>query len=90
MLKLNQSTKFKKDYKTCTRRGYNINLLLAVVDTLRIPALLPPQNKDHKLSGTYAGCRECHILPDWLLIYQIDENELYLVRTGTHADLFGI
>ena len=48
MLKLNQSTKFKKDYKTCTRRGYNINLLLAVVDTLRIPALLPPQNKDHK------------------------------------------
>lgn len=89
MLKLNQSSKFKKDYKLCIRRNYNLNLLKQTVDTLRIPAPLPQKNKDHGLSGNYAGCRECHILPDWLLIYRIDSNELYLIRTGTHADLFG-
>ena len=89
MLKLNQSSKFKKDYKLCIRRNYNLNLLKQTVDTLRISAPLPQKNKDHGLSGNYAGCRECHILPDWLLIYRIDSNELYLIRTGTHADLFG-
>lgn len=90
MLKLNSSTKFKKDYKLCQKRGYNLPLLFAVVDTLRIPALLPPNNKDHMLNGDYAWCRECHIRPDWLLIYRITDDELYLVRTGTHADLFGM
>lgn len=90
MLELNASTKFKKDYKLCIKRGYNLNLLQAVVDTLRIPAPLPMKNKDHGLSGNYVNCRECHILPDWLLIYCINGNELYLVRTGTHADLFGL
>lgn len=90
MLRLNQSTRFKKDYKTCVKRGYNLGLFQTVVDTLRIPAMLPQKNKDHGLSGEYIGCRECHILPDWLLIYRIYEGELYLVRTGTHADLFGM
>lgn len=90
MLQLNTSTKFKKDYKLCTKRGYNLNLLQATVQTLRIPAPLPIKNRDHSLSGEYTGCRECHILPDWLLIYRVYGNELYLVRTGTHADLFGI
>lgn len=89
MLDLNTSAKFKKDFKLCIKRGYNLQLLEAVVDTLRIPAQLPAQNKDHPLSGNWAGHQECHILPDWLLIYRVAGNELYLVRTGTHADLFG-
>lgn len=90
MLNLSASTKFKKDYKLCIKRGYNPNLLQAAIDTLRIPAPLPPKNKDHGLSGNYMGCRECHILPDWLLIYRIEGENLYLVRTGTHADLFNM
>lgn len=90
MLKLNTSTKFKKDYKLCIKRGYDLALLQTAVDTLRIPAALSPKNKDHQLSGNYTGCRECHILPDWLLIYQITDEDLYLVCTGSHADLFGL
>ena len=90
MLNLSQSSKFKKDYKLCIKRGYDLNLLQAAVNTLRIPAPLLPKNKDHPLSGNHVGERECHITPDWLLIYRINDKELYLVRTGTHADLFGI
>lgn len=90
MLKLNSSAKFKKDFKLCAKRGYDLRLLEAVVDTLRIPAPLSPQNKDHTLSGNWTGNRECHIQPDWLLVYRIAGDELYLVRTGTHADLFGL
>lgn len=88
MLKLNSSTKFKKDYKLCAKRGYNLNLIQTAIDTLRIPLPLPPKNTDHWLSGDYAGCRECHIQPDWLLIYRIFDDELFLIRTGTHTDLF--
>jgi len=72
------------------KRGYNMELLQAAVDTLRIPAPLPEKNKDHALSGNWSGFQECHILPDWLLIYRIAGDELYLARTGTHADLFGL
>ena len=90
MLNLNASTAYKKDLKLCKKRGYNLTLLNDVINTLLIPEPLPFKNKDLSLSGNLAGKRECHILPDWLLIYQIDDNELYLVRTGTHADLFGL
>ncbi|MFV0362739.1 MAG: type II toxin-antitoxin system YafQ family toxin [Suipraeoptans sp.] len=90
MLKLNTSTKFKKDYKLCQKRGLNLTLLQDAVNTLRIPSPLPPKNKDHNLSGNYSGCRECHIQPDWLLIYRVSADELYLIRTGSHADLFGM
>lgn len=90
MLTLNASTTYKKDLKLCKKRGYDLSLLNAVINTLLIPAPLSPKNRDHQLSGNHAGKRECHILPDWLLIYQIRGNELYLVRTGTHADLLGI
>ncbi len=89
MLKLNTSTKFRRDYKLCLKRGYNMQLLQAI-DTLRIPASLPAKNRDHNLSGNHAGERECHIAPDWLLIYRVNCNELYLIRTGTHADLLNI
>ena len=90
MLDVRYSTKFKKDFKTCMKRGYKMSLLQQAVDTLRIPAQLPAKNRDHLLTGDYSGYRECHIEPDWLLIYRQVGNELRLDRTGTHADLFGI
>ena len=89
MLDLNISVQFKKDRRRCIKRGYNMGLLNAVVNTLLIPAPLPPINKDHPLNGNWINHHECHIQPDWLLIYRIDGNDLYLDRTGTHADLFG-
>lgn len=90
MLDVRYSTKFKKDFKSCVKRGYKMPLLQQTIDTLRIPAPLPQKNKDHNLSGSFSGYRECHIEPDWLLIYRQEENELLLYRTGTHADLFGM
>ena len=90
MLKLNLTSQFKHDLKLCKKRNDNISLLNAIVNTLRIPASLPPENRDHAPKGNYTGRRECHISPDWLLIYRIDGNEIYLDRTGTHADLFGL
>ncbi len=90
MLKLSTSTKFRKDYKLCLKRNYDMQLLQAVVDTLRIPAPLPPQNRDHLLTGNHSKERECHIAPDWILIYQIHKDELYLIRTGSHSDLLRI
>ncbi|MBQ3583175.1 MAG: type II toxin-antitoxin system YafQ family toxin [Lachnospiraceae bacterium] len=90
MLDIRYSTKFKKDFKTCMKRNYKIALLQQVIDILRIPDTLPVKNKDHSLSGNYSGYRECHIEPDWLLIYQQVGNELLLYRTGTHSDLFGL
>lgn len=81
---------FKRDLKTIKKRGYNLHLLNDVVDTLTMGLPLDEKYKDHKLIGNYQGCRECHITPDWLLIYEISEDELilYLTRTGTHSDLF--
>lgn len=90
MLDVRYSTKFKKDLKICVKRRYNMALLQQIIDTLRIPDTLPPKNADHNLSGNYSGYRECHISPDWLLIYRQEGNELLLYRTGTHADLFGM
>lgn len=90
MLNVRYSSKFKKDFKTCSKRQYKMEFLQQIVDILRIPDTLPPKNSDHNLSGNYAGYRECHIAPDWLLIYRQDNNELLLYRTGTHADLFGM
>lgn len=84
------TTKFQKDLKRAEKRGYNISLLTDVIKKLANGETLPEKNKDHALIGDYAGCRECHITPDWLLIYEIDNGELilYLTRTGTHSDLF--
>ena len=90
MLDVRYSTKFKKDFKLCVKRGYKMPLLQQAIDTLRIPAPLPEKNKDHNLTGNYAGYRECHIAPDWLLIYKIYNYSLILklIRTGSHSDLF--
>ena len=90
MLDVRYSTRFKKDFRMCIKRHYKMQLLQQVIDILRIPNALPPKNYDHNLSGNYAGYRECHIEPDWLLIYRIESNELLLHRTGTHADLFSM
>ena len=90
MLNVRYSTRFRKDFKLCVKRHWNMELLQQVIDTLKIPDTLPQKNFDHSLSGNYSGHRECHVAPDWLLIYKQDEKELLLYRTGTHADLFGI
>ena len=90
MLNIILTSAFKKDRRRCVKRGYDMRLLAVVIDTLAIPAPLPPVNKDHGLSGNWIGFQECHIQSDWLLIYRVDGNDLYLTRLGTHADLFGI
>ncbi len=88
MLNVNNSGQFKRDLKRCAKRGYDLKVLQEVIDVLRIPEPLPVKNQDHDLKGKYKGRRECHVAPDWLLIYEIDGNDLYLDRTGTHSDLF--
>ena len=88
MLDVRYSTQFKKDFKLCAKRRYKLTLLQQVIDILRIPDELPARNADHNLSGNYTGYRECHIAPDWLLVYRYEGNELFLYRTGTHSDLF--
>lgn len=89
-LRIVPSQKCNRDVKLAIKRGYNIQLLDDVVEMIAEQQLLPPKYKDHKLIGNYSGCRECHITPDWLLIYEISNEELilYLTRTGTHSDLF--
>lgn len=90
MLDLRFGAQFKRDRRRCIKRGYDMNLLSAAVDTLRIPAALPAQNRAHGLSGIWAGYQECHLAPDWLLVYRVEGNELRLARTGTHSDIFGM
>ena len=85
---LKPTSKFKQDIKTAKKRGYDLSLLTEVLDILAAGEQLPPKYKDHNLIGNYKGFRECHIQPDWLLIYEVSENVLYLARTGTHSDLF--
>lgn len=84
------TTKFQKDLKRIQKRGYDISLLTAIIKKIANGEVLPKKNKDHALDGDYSGTRECHITPDWLLIYEIANGELilYLTRTGTHSDLF--
>ena len=90
MLSIVLSGQMKKDLKLAKKRGYDIDLLKNVVDRLANQEVLPEKYKDHSLSGRYTNFRECHIQPDWLLVYRIDNDELILLlfRTGTHSDLF--
>ena len=82
--------KFQKDLKRVQRRGYDLSLLTEILKKLANGESLPEKNRDHLLTGNFSGGRECHITPDWLLVYEIYEEELllYLTRTGTHSDLF--
>lgn len=90
MLTIKYQTAFKRDYKRIKKRGYDVTKLAEVVDLLASGQELPAKYKDHPLIGDYEGCRECHITPDWLLVYEVIEDELllYLTRTGTHSDFF--
>ena len=85
------TSQFKKDYKLAKKQGHNMELLKQVIAMLADGVPLPEQYKDHSLSGNWVRHRECHILPDWLLIYKYDQNTLILtlVRTGSHNNLFG-
>lgn len=87
---IQMSTKFKKDYKLMIKRGFKKSLLQEVITLLAEGEVLPEKYHDHSLSGNYAGYRECHITPDWLLVYRIEEDLLILAlaRTGSHSDLF--
>lgn len=85
------TAQFKKDYKLALKRHCDMNLLDDIIRVLSRGERLPEKNKDHALTGDWAGQRECHIQPDWLLVYCIEDDILVLtlVRTGTHSDLFG-
>lgn len=80
---------FKKDYKRVKKQGKDLNDLRFVVAMLARRQSLPPKHRDHNLSGRWHKHRECHITPDWLLIYRITVNDLILERTGSHPELFG-
>jgi mRNA interferase YafQ len=92
VLKLAPSTKFKKDLKRVTKQGKNRKFIDEVIEKLQRQEPLPQKYRDHFLIGDYKGYRECHITPDWLLIYRITDNNsvelLELTRTGSHSELF--
>ena len=89
MYRVRPTGRFQKDLKRIKKRGYDISLT-DVIKILAKGETLPEKYRDHTLIGEYSGCRECHIQPDWLLIYEIDGDVLilYLTRTGSHSDLF--
>jgi len=88
MKRIRRSTQFKKDYKRAQKAGKNFAELQKVIYQLAASEALDPIYRDHALLGNYQGCRECHIEPNWLLIYKSSETELALVRTGSHSELF--
>ena len=89
-LEIVPSGQFRKDLKLAQKRGFDLHKLTKVIDALADGESLASKYRDHALTGNYAGFRECHIQPDWLLIYQVDGQRLllFLTRTGTHGDLF--
>lgn len=90
MYEIRVTSRFKKDLKAAQKRGYDLSLLRSVITQLSRGETLSPKYRDHALTGDWADFRECHILPDWLLIYRIEKDILVLtlVRSGTHSDLF--
>jgi len=90
MLELRQTAQFRKDLKRARKRGLDLTLLDRVITTLLSGEELPTVHRNHALTGQYAGTYECHVQPDWLLIYGRDDAQLVLVayRTGSHSDLF--
>jgi mRNA interferase YafQ len=90
MYQLKTTNKFDKSLKRCKKRGYDLGLLQEAIDLLQETGKLPVKYKPHTLTGSYKGCWECHIKPDWLLIWKQNDNELVLLflDTGTHSDLF--
>ena len=88
MLKPFYTTQFKRDYKLQQKRHKDIDILDDIIRALVKEEPLPAGNRDHPLQGDYKGYRECHAGPDWLLIYKVEGDGIYFIRTGTHSDLF--
>jgi len=88
MKNLSQTTQFTKDVKRMSKRGKDLEKLKAVVKKLAQGESLAAKHRDHPLVGPWKNCRDCHIEPDWVLIYSVDTHNLRLERTGTHSDLF--
>lgn len=89
-LTIREANKFKQDVRRIGRQGHDLSLLQTTIKTLAAEKSLDPKYKDHKLIGDWKGYRECRIKPDWLLIYRVANNELELLRTGSHAELFNM
>ena len=91
MLEVFYSNQFKKDYKKAIKRHNDVEELFKVIELLKNQQPLPLEKRDHALTGDYSGYRECHVHPDFLLVYKVVDSQLqlYLYRTETHADLFG-
>lgn len=91
MLEVFYSNQFKKDYKKAVKRHYDVEELFKVIELLKNQQPLPLEKRDHALTGDYSGYRECHVHPDFLLVYKVVDSQLqlYLYRTVTHSDLFG-
>jgi len=89
MLSVQQSNRFKRDIKKAKKQNKNLKELQQLVELLVHQKTLPIKYQDHRLISDYAGYRECHIKPDWLLIYKIERNNLELARLGSHSELFG-
>lgn len=91
MLEVFYSNQFKKDYKKAVKRHNDVEELFKVIELLKNQQPLPLEKRDHALTGDYSGYRECHVHPDFLLVYKVVDSQLqlYLYRTGTHSDLFG-
>ena len=88
-LQIRQSAQFRRDIRRLGRQGADLSLLEDVVTKLVVQEPLEERLRDHLLAGNWRGHRECHLQPDWLLIYRVQDSELQLVRTGSHAELFG-
>jgi mRNA interferase YafQ len=89
MREINRTSNFKRDTKRIFRGAYDVSELLDVISELQKGNTLAPKFQDHALTGKMKGFRECHIRPDWLLMYRFEKNKIILVRTGSHAELFG-
>ncbi len=88
MKAIRRTTQFKRDVKRIRQQGKDLEKLKRVLESLMKGEALATQYRDHVLVGQYKGTRECHIEPDWLLIYELTESEIVLIRTGSHSDLF--
>jgi len=87
-MRISQTSQFKKDIKKQQKRGKDLSKIKVLIELLLSGAALPAKCRDHSLTGNWVGHRDCHVEPDWILIYKISEDELRLERTGSHADLF--
>ncbi len=87
-MNIHYTTQFKKDYKRIKKQNKDLSKLRTVIEILTAGQLLEPKYHDHQLSGNWKGHRDCHIEPDWILIYRITVDDLYLERTGSHSELF--